>query len=433
MTAQTPRSQRFQVHIIGRRNAGKSTLINALTRQTVSLVSPVPGTTTDPVRKSVELPFAGPAVLVDTAGIDDVGELGQARLEATARVLQQADLVLFVRSASDPEPAEDGLEAAWMKRLAERRLPWILVLNEADARPADPLISEEDLVLGVDPGIPDDIAKRLAADGMMPPTAVTSVNAASGAGINRLLAVITKLKNTAAEEPFILGGLIRPGELVLMVMPQDKQAPKGRLILPQVQTLRELLDRHCMTLCVSTEELPAALAALKGPPALIITDSQVFTQVLPHVPAETRLTSFSVLFAAYKGDGAVFAEGAKHLRKLTPNSRILIAEACTHRPMNEDIGRVQLPRLLERELGPNLQISYAQGENWPQDLHGIDLVIHCGACMFGRTHVQERLRQLLLAGVPITNYGMAIAELNQMLEHVSIPGTAASEDEGDTA
>lgn len=429
MAARTPRSERFQVHIIGKRNAGKSTLINALTRQTVSLVSPVPGTTTDPVRKTVELPFAGPAVLVDTAGIDDDGELGQARLEATARVLHQADLVLFVHASAGCGSVEPALEGPWLKRLTERRLPWVLVLNEADGRPGDPLISEEDLALGEDPRIPEHFADLLASHGLTAPAAVTKINARSGAGINRLFAVIAKLRNTAAEEPFILGDLIRPGEVALLVMPQDKQAPKGRLIMPQVQTLRELLDRDCLTLCVSTEELPSALAVLKDPPALIVTDSQVFTQVLPHVPAQTRLTSFSVLFAAYKGDGEVFAKGAKRISALPPDSHILIAEACTHRPMNEDIGRVQLPRLLHRELGPDLRISYAQGENWPLSFSGIDLVIHCGACMFGREHVQERLRQLLQADVPITNYGMAIAELNHMLEHVAVPGTATGKGE----
>lgn len=428
MASQTPRSERYHIHLIGRRNSGKSTLINALTRQNVSLVSDVPGTTTDPVRKSTELPFSGPAVLVDTAGIDDVGVLGEARTDATSRVLQQSDLVLFLLASTDSN-TDYSLESEWLKRLEVMGKRWILVLNDNDDRPSDPLISDDDLSVGQDPGIPDLFADYLRREELSSPVAVTSVNARSGAGLNRLFALIARIRSEDAEvgesvlnDPLILGDLVHPGDVVVLVMPQDKQAPKGRLIMPQVQTIRELLDRHCLSLCVSTPELPAALAALKAPPNLIVTDSQAFTEVLPHVPEGTRLTSFSVLFAAYKGDGGVFAEGTRKIRELPTDARILIAEACTHRPMSEDIGRVQLPRLLRRELGEGITIDYAQGENWPKDLVAFDLVIHCGACMFGRTHVLERLRQLRLAGIPITNYGMAIAELNQMFDHVVVPG-----------
>ena len=348
------------LHIIffGPVNSGKSTLVNALCGQEVSLVSPVPGTTTDPVRKRIELPLGiGPAVLVDTAGFDDTSRLGPERRRRTQAVMDEADIAVVL---GDGETVEELL----------------VTLGKA--------------------GIP---AVRYHRDE----------------------SIDTLLQNVAAvlprrQESFLTGALVRSGDKVVLVMPQDSEAPKGRLILPQVQVIRELLDRGCVPCCCTPETLETALECA---PTLVITDSQVFSRVNAALPADLPLTSFSVLLAAAKGDIRVFVEGAAAIDGLRDGDRVLIAEACTHVPDTEDIGRVKIPTLLRKRA--DVRVEIAAGNDFPEDLSPYALIIHCGACVANKALVRSRTRKALLAGVPITNYGIALAKLQGMLERVVLP------------
>jgi len=343
--------ERLHIAIFGPANSGKSTLVNALCGQEVSLVSPHPGTTTDPVRKAVELPGLGACVLIDTAGLDDESLLGPERRRRTLAVLDETDIAV---------------------------------------------------VLG---GVIPDLIGDLPVVTYKRGESIESL-------LERLRAVAPK-----QEERYLTGDLVKSGDCVLLVMPQDSEAPKGRLILPQVQVLRELLDRGCNALCCTPESLASALKRIT--PDLVITDSQVFGLVNQALPPSTPLTSFSVLLAGAKGDLRTFVEGASAIDNLKPGDRILIAEACTHVPDTEDIGRVKIPALLRKKA--DIKVDIAAGNDFPEDLSAYRLIVHCGGCVATRTLVQSRIKKALRAGVPITNYGIAIAKLQGILERIALP------------
>ena len=386
----TPTANRLHIALFGRRNSGKSSLINALTGQETALVSDIPGTTTDPVSKAMELHGIGPCVIIDTPGFDDEGTLGEMRIERTLKAIERTDIALLLCEETNLQE-----EAAWMQQLKAKNIPVILILNKADIRQDISSLIEQEL--GEKPLL---------------------VSAKEKRGMDDIrLAILEKLPQDF-EQPSITGDLVSENDLVLLVMPQDIQAPKGRLILPQVQTMRELLDKKCLIMSCTTDKLPQTLQALARPPKLIITDSQVFKTVYEQKPVESLLTSFSVLMAGYKGDIRQFVEGASAIDRLTENSRVLIAEACAHAPMTEDIGRVKIPRLLRKKIGEGLQIDMVSGSDFPKDLSGYDLIIHCGACMFNRKHVMNRLESASSQQIPMTNYGITLAHLMGILDKI---------------
>lgn len=356
---------RLRIAFFGLTNSGKSTLVNAICGQEVSLVSAVPGTTTDPVRKIAELPGLGPCVLIDTAGIDDESLLGDARKRLTRAVMDETDLAVVLHAEADPQ----GLVAALRADLQDAEIPTVVYRREE--------------------GVPS-LLERLSAAAPQ------------------------------EEARFLTGDLVGAGSSVVLVMPQDSEAPKGRLILPQVQVLRELLDRGCVAHACTPDSLPATLRSLSGVPDLVITDSQVFGFVNKAIPAECPLTSFSVLLAAAKGDVRAFVEGARAIDRLRPGDRVLIAEACTHVPNTEDIGRVKIPALLRKRAGA-LEVTVAAGNDFPEDLSPYALIIHCGACVANARLVRTRIKKARRAGVPITNYGIAIAFLQGILDRIALP------------
>ena len=389
----TPTANRLHIALFGRRNSGKSSLINALTGQDTALVSDIPGTTTDPVSKAMELHGIGPCVIIDTPGFDDEGTLGEMRIERTLKAIERTDIALLFCEENDLR-----IETEWKKQLETKNIPVILILNKADIRKDTPSIS-------------DNIGKALGQKPLI-------VSAKEKQGMEEIrLAILEKLPQDF-EQPSITGDLVDENDLVLLVMPQDIQAPKGRLILPQVQTMRELLDKKCLVMSCTTDKLPQTLQALAYPPKLIITDSQVFKTVYEQKPTKSLLTSFSVLMAGYKGDIRQFIEGASAIDSLTENSHVLIAEACAHAPMTEDIGRVKIPRLLRKKIGEGLQIDMVSGSDFPKDLSKYDLIIHCGACMFNRKHVMNRLDSASHQQVPMTNYGITLAHLMGILNKI---------------
>ena len=358
-----------------------------------ALVSDVAGTTSDPVYKAMEVHPIGPCTFIDTAGFDDKGELGRLRVERTEEAVKKTDVALLVIADGELRKEEQ-----WVKKLKEAGVPVIAVVNKADA-----LLDAENILLAV--------KKQLGLDAVL-------VSAKTGEGMSRIKEELVRAIPEEYEMQSIAGWLVSPGDVVLLVMPQDIQAPKGRLILPQVQTIRDLLDNKCLVMSVTTDKLDAALASLTMPPKLIITDSQVFKTVMEKKPKESLLTSFSVLFAAYKGDIGAFVEGAGAIDRLNEHSRVLIAEACTHAPLTEDIGRVKLPRILRQRFGEGLSVDMVSGVDFPSDLSQYDLIIHCGACMFNRKYVMTRIKTAREQGIPITNYGVAIAKLTGILDKV---------------
>lgn len=389
----TPRANRIHIGLFGKRNSGKSSLINALTGQEVAVVSEYAGTTTDPVYKSMEIHGIGPCVFIDTAGLDDEGELGELRVRQTLRAMDRTDIALLVCTDADV-----SREKQWKDMLVEKNIPVIVLLNKSDLL-EDPLAT----------------ARAIEQQLQQVPLIVSAAHKSNIEDIRR--ALIGKLPDETMSTG-ITGRLVKENDVVLLVMPQDIQAPKGRLILPQVQTLRELLDRKCIVSCCTTDKLQATLGALAQPPALIITDSQVFKTVYEQKPPESRLTSFSVLYAQYKGDIDYYLEGANAIDRLTEQSRVLIAEACTHAPLTEDIGRVKIPAMLRKRFGQGLTIDIVSGADFPEDLTPYQLVIHCGACMFNRKYVLQRIAQARKQQVPMTNYGVTIAYVQGILDKI---------------
>mgnify|MGYP002702830562 FL=1 len=391
----TPRAERLHIGLFGKRNSGKSALLNALTNQEVAVVSSVAGTTTDPVYKSMELHGIGPCVFIDTAGFDDEGKLGNLRIEQTLRAVERTDIALMICTDSNIEQ-----EIQWSNRLKDKKIPIIWVLNKSDI-----LENAEAEMIAIE-----------QKTGQVP----LLVSGRLKQGIESIRRNIQDKMPDENQQTSILGKLVKSGDVVMLVMPQDIQAPKGRLILPQVQTIRELLDRKCIVMSCTTDKLTETLQALANPPQLIITDSQVFKNVYEKKPEATRLTSFSVLFARYKGDIDYFIQGANAIAQLTDSSKVLIAEACTHAPLTEDIGRVKIPRLLRNRIGSALQIDIVSGTDFPQNLSGYDLIIHCGACMFNRKYVLNRVNSAREQHVPMTNYGVTIAYLTGILDKIAI-------------
>ena len=398
----TPNANRLHIALFGKRNSGKSSLINALTGQDTALVSDTPGTTTDPVQKAMEIHGIGPCLFIDTPGFDDEGELGNRRIERTWKAVEKTDIALLLcaggSSAEETGEPDFTEELHWLEQLKAKNIPTILLINKADIRKNTA-----------------SLAIRIKATfGSQP----IPVSAKEKTGVELIRQAILEKLPEDFDQQSITGNLVTEGDLVLLVMPQDIQAPKGRLILPQVQTMRELLDKKCLIMSCTTDKLRETLQALSRPPKLIITDSQVFKTVYEQKPEESKLTSFSVLFAGYKGDIRYYVKSASAIGSLTESSRVLIAEACTHAPLSEDIGRVKLPHLLRKRIGEKLSIDIVAGTDFPQDLTPYSLVIHCGACMFNRKYVLNRIERARLQNVPMTNYGVAIAFLNGILNQI---------------
>jgi [FeFe] hydrogenase H-cluster maturation GTPase HydF len=396
-----PRGVRLHIGIFGRRNVGKSSLLNALTRQQVSIVSPEPGTTTDPVEKPMELMPLGPVLFIDTAGLDDVGALGAQRVERTMKVLERTELAILVLA----EEGLGSLEIGLLDAFEERKIPVLPVLNKSDlAKPADATLD------------------RLIHRGLKPVIA----SAARGEGVIEIREALVDLApDEFLNAPTILSDLVPPGECAVLVVPIDKEAPKGRLILPQSQAIRDLLDHDAYAIVVKERELREALDRLKRKPALVVTDSQAFLKVSADTPPDVPLTSFSILFARQKGDLLQFARGALAIDNLKPGDRIAVAEACSHHPIGEDIGRVKIPRWLGQYVGGPLTVEQVQGHDFISDPKEYKLVIHCGSCMLNRREVLSRIFACNRAGVPITNYGLAIAYSLGIFERALQPFPAA--------
>ena len=392
----TPRSERLHIAIFGRRNAGKSSLINALTSQAIAIVSPVAGTTTDPVYKSMEIPPIGPVVLIDTAGIDDAGEIGKLRIKKTLEVLNQTDLLVLTM---DAELETGDYETDLINQARARGLPVVGVLHKIDLHP--------------------DLAPQKLSESFGIP--VLAVSSLTGQGLGRLKELIIDLAPKEHATRTILGDLVDAGDTVVLVTPIDQAAPKGRLILPQVQTIREILDRNACAYVMQDQDLPQALENLRRRPKLVITDAQVFDRVDQALPPEVPLTAFSVLFARYKGELATLVAGVAAVEQLQPGDKVLIAEACTHHRVDDDIGTVKIPQMLQRRVGGQLDLTWASGYTLPEALDGFKLIIHCGACMISRRQMLHRMTLAKNAGVAIVNYGVLIAYLRGILPRALTP------------
>ncbi|MBN1142718.1 MAG: [FeFe] hydrogenase H-cluster maturation GTPase HydF [Deltaproteobacteria bacterium] len=401
MRQRAPKGFRLHIGIFGRRNVGKSSLLNAVTRQQVAIVSDRAGTTTDPVEKPMELLPLGPVLFIDTAGVDDSGDLGLLRVDRTRRIFDRTDLALVVTEAGGWGKYEETL----LDELTGRRIPVIVVFNQCDRAAPQP---EE--------------RERLTGRAV----AVVKTAAVTGYGIGELrAALIAAAPPEFVENPAIVADLVAPGEMAVLVVPIDKEAPKGRLILPQVQTIRDLLDHDAFCMVVKERELKGALERLKRAPQLVVTDSQAFLKVAADTPDAIPMTSFSILFARFRGDLTAMTEGVLAIDRLRPGDRILIAESCSHHPIADDIGRVKIPRWLTRYVGGKLEFDFVQGHDFQSDLSGYALVIHCGACTTNRREVMTRILACREQGVPITNYGLAIAHSLGALPRALVPFPAA--------
>lgn len=402
MTEATPKSMRLHIGLFGRRNVGKSSILNAITRQQVSIVSPQAGTTTDPVEKPMELLPLGPVLFIDTAGIDDEGALGTLRIQKTRKVFDRTDLGLVITDGP-----WDRFERQILAELQGRKIPAIVIFNKIDLAAPTPEVLAE------------------LRNASIP---VITAAACRDTGIEELrLALLDAAPADFVEGPSILSDLVAPGETAVLVVPIDKEAPKGRIILPQVQTIRDLLDGDACCVVVKERDLAAALENLKRPPKIVVTDSQAFRKVSVDTPAEIWMTSFSILFARLKGDLVAQTQGTMAISSLRPGDRILVAEACTHHPIGEDIGRVKIPAWLNKHVGGKLEFTTFQGRDFPDDLSNYKLVIHCGSCMSNRRQMLSRILQCSAAGVPITNYGLVIAYTLGILERALQPFPAALE------
>jgi len=403
MAQRTPKGFRLHIGLFGRRNVGKSSLLNAITRQQVSIVSEIAGTTTDPVEKPMELLPLGPVLFIDTAGVDDVGALGKLRVKKTRQVFDRTDLGVIVAEGGQWGEFEEQI----LKELRGRETPTLVVFNKCDQ------------------GEPSaELSDRLKAEKI---PAVRTV-APEGKGVlDFRQALLDAAPADFINNPTILGDLVGPGELAVLVVPIDKEAPKGRLILPQVQSIRDLLDSDACCVVVKERELRSALERLKTPPKLVVTDSQAFLKVAADTPREVPLTSFSILFARFKGDLVTQVLGTLAIDRLKTGDRILIAEACSHHPIAEDIGRVKIPRWLTQYVGGKLEFKVVQGHDYPEDLAGYKLAIHCGGCMMNRREMLTRLLRCRQAGVPVTNYGLTIAYSLGIFERALEPFPAALE------
>ena len=397
-----PRGMRLHIGLFGRRNVGKSSLLNAITRQEVSIFSDFAGTTTDPVEKPMELLPLGPVLFIDTAGIDDVGALGELRAKRTMQVFDRTDLGVLVTEAGTWGEYEDAI----LDEFLARKTPVVVVFNKVDLdeHPAPvPRLQE----LKITPVLTAAHERRGILDFRQ--------------------ALLDAAPPDFIDNPTILGDLVSSGELAVLVVPIDKEAPRGRLILPQVQAIRDLMDADALALVVKERELSHALEQLKAPPKLVVTDSQAFLKVAADTPPDVPMTSFSILFARFKGDLASQVEGTLAIENLKSGARILIAEACSHHPIAEDIGRVKIPRWLTQYVGGKLEIEHVQGHDFPDDLTGWDLVIHCGACTFNRRAMLARIMRAREAGVPLTNYGLVIAYSLGIFERALQPFPGALE------
>ncbi len=397
MKQTTPKSIRLHIGIFGRRNAGKSSLLNAVTRQNTSIVSPVAGTTTDPVEKPMELLPLGPVLFIDTAGIDDTGNIGTLRTEKTHKIIERTDIAVIVACGNNWGNFEENL----IESFTRLSTPLIVLFNKIDIEqpPAELLRNFYDRKIKT-----------------------IKISALNNTGLEEFrLALLDIVPPEYIKSPEITDGIIQPGEYAILVVPIDKEAPKGRIILPQVQTIRSLLDKGCFSIVVREHELKSALDCLKSPPAIVITDSQAFEQVAEITPPTVKLTSFSILFARLKADIGEMAKGAIAIDSLKDRDRVLIAEACTHHPIEDDIGRVKIPNWIKKYTGADIIFDTVQGHDLPESLNNYKLIIHCGACMFNRKEMLSRIFHAKTAGVPITNYGIAIAFLHGIMERALEP------------
>lgn len=394
---ETPSGSRLHIAIFGRRNAGKSSLINALTNQRAAIVSKVAGTTTDPVRKSMEILPLGPVVIIDTAGIDDTGELGEARVERTLRVLERTDLALLVL---DPTAGVDGYEDDLVARVKGKGVSLVAVVNKID------VVSDDG---------------EMVAWSRARELPVASVSALTREGIELLKQRMIEQAPGGWAKPSILGDIIEPGDTVVMCIPIDKAAPKGRLILPQVMAIRDVLDNNGIAVMAKESELKQALANLGRKPKLVVTDSQVILRAATDTPGDVLFTSFSILFGRFKGDLAELARGARAIARVKPGDKVLIAEACTHHRQPDDIGKVQIPRLLRRLAGGEPEFCWSAGDDFPDDLGTFKLAVHCGGCMINRQEMLSRMARVREAGVPMVNYGVFLAAAHGVLERALEP------------
>lgn len=400
---ETPSSNRLHIGIFGKTNSGKSSFINAFTNQEVSIVADVAGTTTDPVYKPMEISPLGACVIIDTAGFDDESELGTKRVEKTKLAVEKTDIAVIVLSAEEGKDADFSKEMEWFNALKSKKTPVLFIINKCD----------------VDVKWAEELANFIKTKFTGVTTELLTISARTGEGIEAVRPALARLMPENFGDEFITGNLVSEDDLVVLVMPQDIQAPKGRLILPQVQTIRELLDKKCMVVSVTTDKFVPMLDILKQPPKLIITDSQVFDFVYNNKPKESMLTSFSVLFAAYKGDLPYYIEGAKAIDSLTENSKVLIAECCTHAPLAEDIGTVKIPGMLKKRVGEGLVVDHVRGTDFPDDPSEYDLIIQCGACMFNKKYVMSRIQAAKDKDVAMTNYGVTIAHITGILDKIA--------------
>ena len=393
---ETPSANRLHIGVFGRANSGKSSFINAFTGQEVSIVSDVAGTTTDAVTKAMEIHPLGPCVLIDTAGFDDTTILGEVRKEKTRIAAEKCDIAVILFTVSTN--CDISEEKTWYSYFSKKNTPVLAIVNKIDLAADDAFIEE--------------IRKITKEEPLL-------ISAKTGEGIEKVKEALARKIPEDFAARSITGDLVTESDVVMLVMPQDIQAPKGRLILPQVQTIRELLDKKCIVLSVTTDKMAQALEQLKQPPKLIITDSQVFKTVYEQKPAESMLTSFSVLFAAHKGDLPYYIEGAKQIEKLTEQSKVLIAECCTHAPLSEDIGRVKIPTMLRKRFGAGLTVDMVSGTDFPEDLSEYDLIIQCGGCMFNRKYIMSRIDRAKKQQISMTNYGVTIAHLTGILDKIT--------------